>query len=658
MSYIILDIEATKVPNHNPWHKESYLCSVGILDQNGVFHSWVFNHRTEAVRNERLMLCEIQRMLDESDLIIGHNIKFDLNWLKTVGLACSDKKIWCTQVAENLIQGQRKVGYKLDQLAQRYDVKGKLDLMAEFWSSGYETDEIPLSVHLPYLEQDLRTTRDIFLRQLPIVMSSGLDKLAELTFEVTQILSDVETRGVAFDIDSAHKYISEYKDKVETLSCRMQAVAGIEFNPNTPAQLSAVLFGGSWKVDGREEYEVTLKDGTVKTKSRKCKVDLSTSGLGFIPPQGCVSKKTGAASVDKNALKLISGKTPAQKEFLQALLEYKKAAKVLSTFVSDTNDNAGLVSKVGKDGRIHPTFNQTVTATGRLSSSDPNGQNLPRKGTSPIKKVFYAKRGVIVNLDLGQIEWRMAAELSRDPVMLYEIKNKVDVHADNAIRFFGAGEFDPDSEEFGKLRTAAKVMTFRLLYGGSANGFYRDQNMPRYSLARWREIVAAFYEKYKGLAAWQQNNVLRANKDGYLRNPSGRFLTFEEETTWEGLTEFSQKQIYNYPVQSCSADIMYLAMYYVNKRVKEAKLNADMVLQVHDSMVFDCTKEDARKLCEIGISTFEELPKLALAYFGWEIDVPLTGDAELGYNYGATKKCPIEKWDDIFSNLDGYLTAD
>ena len=123
------------------------------------------------------------------------------------------------------------------------------------------------------------------------------------------------------------------------------------------------------------------------------------------------------------------------------------------------------------------------------------------------------------------------------------------------------------------------------------------------------------------------------------------------------MTEFSQKQIYNYPVQSCSADIMYLAMYHVNKRVKEAKLNADMVLQVHDSMVFDCSKEDARKLCEVGIRTFEELPKLAREYFGWEIDVPLTGDAEIGYNYGATKKCPVEKWDEIFSNLDGYLTA-
>lgn len=657
MSYIILDIEGTKVPNHNPWHKESYLCSVGIIDQNGVFHSWVFNHRTEAVRNERLMLCEIQRMLDEANLIVGHNIKFDLNWLKTVGLACSDKKIWCTQVAENLIQGQRKVGYKLDQLAQRYGVKGKLDLMAEFWANGYETDEIPLSVHLPYLEQDLRTTKDIFLRQLPIVMSSGLDKLAELTFEVTQILSDVETRGVAFDLDSAHKYIAEYKEKVNILSARMQSVVGLEFNPNTPAQLSAVLFGGSWKVDGRESYEVTLKNGTVKLKSRKCKIDLTTGGLGFIPPQGCVSKKTGAVSVDKNALKLISGKTPEQKEFLQSLLEYKKAAKVLSTFVSDTNNNAGLVSKVGKDGRIHPTFNQTVTATGRLSSSDPNGQNLPRKGTSPIKKVFYAKRGVIVNLDLAQIEWRVAAELSRDPVMLHEIKTKVDVHADNAVRFFGAGEFAAGSDEFEKLRTAAKVMTFRLLYGGSANGFYRDQNMPRYSLARWKEIVAAFYEKYKELGAWQQQNVLRANKTGYLRNPSGRFLTFEEETTWEGLTEFSQKQIYNYPVQSCSADVMYLAMYYLNKRVKEAKINADMVLQVHDSMVFDCTKEDARKLCELGIATFEELPSIAKTYFGWDIDVPLTGDAEIGYNYGATKKCPIEKWDEIFSDLDGYLTA-
>lgn len=284
-----------------------------------------------------------------------------------------------------------------------------------------------------------------------------------------------------------------------------------------------------------------------------------------------------------------------------------------------------------------------------------NGQNFPRGGTSPIKTFFKSKQGVIINLDLAQIEWRIAAELSRDPVMLHELDTGLDIHADNAIRFFGAGQYERGSKEFKKVRTAAKTMSFRLLYGGSAEGFYRDQRMPDYSLKRWREIVNAFYAKYQGLKRWQDENAQIAAARGYLRNPSGRVLTFDEEVR-NGIESVDVKQVKNYPVQSASSDIMYLGMVKFIERVVELGLKANLILQVHDSMVWDCPVEEAEVLCREGIKLFRSLPQLAKEYFGWDIVVPLTGDCEVGYDYGNTKEIKEEDMDKIFADLPAFLS--
>ncbi len=600
------------------------------------------------------MLKEVQQEIDKADLIIAHNAKFDLNWLKYVGIQCSEKKVWCSLVADYLINGQQKIGYSLDACAERHDVPLKNDLMKTFWEDGFETDEIPLAVHVPYLIQDLRTCEGVFLKQLPIVLKADLSKICEVSFDITQILSDMETKGVKFDTDSAKEYVEQYTTLCAEETAELNRLVGFDFTATNPHHLVPVLFGGSIKTDVSELVARTLKSGAVKIRTRKATYDRPVKGLGFYVPDGCTSKATGNVSADKNTLKQLRAKTPEQKEFLDVLLNLKKNSKILSTFVSSDGDS-GLMAKVGTDGRIHPNFNQAVTATARLSSSEPNGQNLPRKGTSPIKKVFVPEKGLIVNLDLGQIEWRIAASLSGDEEMIREIRGGLDAHADNAIRFFGADPNARDSKEFKELRTTAKVMTFRLLYGGSATGFYKDQSMPNFSKNKWKQIVDAFYEKYKGLAAWQQGNVNITAMQGYLRNPSGRVLTFSMRNSRDGGQEWDSKQIYNYPVQSCSADIMYLAMREVMREVKALSLDCDLVLQVHDSMVFDCNPKDAHKLCEIGIDVFENLPQLAKEYFNWDITVPLTGDAEIGRTYGSTMDAPRDKWEYIFNNLNEYL---
>lgn len=264
-----------------------------------------------------------------------------------------------------------------------------------------------------------------------------------------------------------------------------------------------------------------------------------------------------------------------------------------------------------------------------------NAQNLPRKGSNPIKKCFISRNGCIVNLDLAQIEFRIAAELSRDPVMLKEIKDGLDTHADNAIRFFDAGKYAKDSDEFKKLRTAAKIFTFRLLYGGGANGFFRDGSMPRFSLKKWQSIVEAYYEKYKGLRVWQKENVDKTYEQGYLRNPSGRILRFVP-SLYRGVMQYDEADIYNYPVQSASSDVMYLAMAVLRRRFRDNKFKSQFVLQVHDSLVIDSYPEEVDKICDLAIKTFRELPNLCKRYWGWDMDVPLDGDCEVGLTYGDT----------------------
>lgn len=285
-----------------------------------------------------------------------------------------------------------------------------------------------------------------------------------------------------------------------------------------------------------------------------------------------------------------------------------------------------------------------------------NGQNFPRGGTSPIKTFFKSKQGVIVNIDLAQIEWRIAAELSRDPVMLHELNEGLDIHSDNALRFFGADKYPRDSAEFKRLRTTAKTMSFRLLYGGSASGFYRDQRMPDYSLKKWKEIVAAFYQKYQGLKKWQDTNVQLAKSQGYLRNPSGRVLTFDNMMGYDGVETVDEKQVSNYPVQSGSTDIMYLLMWKLLTRTQEYKLLAKFILQVHDSMVFDSPIEEAETLCREALKLIHSLPQLAKEYFGWDIVVPLTGDCEIGYDYGNMKAIKEEEMDKIFADLPAFLS--
>lgn len=267
-----------------------------------------------------------------------------------------------------------------------------------------------------------------------------------------------------------------------------------------------------------------------------------------------------------------------------------------------------------------------------------NGQNFPRSKededgfTNPLKQCFISCRpdGLILVIDLSQLEWRVAAWLSQDPVAIAEILNDVDCHLDNAIKFFGDAKF----------RQEAKILTFRLLYGGSAYAFYMDPKMPDFSLKRWESIVEQYSRKYRGLIEWQQRNITSVGQNqGLLHSPTGRIYTIPmKPDKRSGILKYKDTAIKNYPVQgTATGDIVPLAMNMIWERMLAKPLDfmgTNWLGQVHDSVLFDTNQHEVKRVAFTGIQVFEELPAKIEEIWGLKVNIPLTGEAEWGPNYG------------------------
>lgn len=243
---------------------------------------------------------------------------------------------------------------------------------------------------------------------------------------------------------------------------------------------------------------------------------------------------------------------------------------------------------------------------------------------------------MILEVDAAQLEWRVAAELSRDAVMIEEICNGVDQHQATLDEVFGGQA----------TRTDAKVFNFRMIYKTSAYGLFKDPRMPSFSQQKYQEMINRFNQKYCGLIDWQQANIGKVFRAGELINPNGRILKFRRIKRRDGSMGYNLSQIANYPVQSFAYDLVSLATVVTRKQLKKHNIcmkqfpyRSPLINLVHDSNVYDHNKE--RRIAEICINVFRNIPKFVKQYFNYDMAVPIDADAKVGYSWGEMEEFKI-----------------
>lgn len=251
----------------------------------------------------------------------------------------------------------------------------------------------------------------------------------------------------------------------------------------------------------------------------------------------------------------------------------------------------------------------------------------------------------ILQFDLSQIEWRAAAWLSQDKVMIHEINSGIDQHVQACIdpNLMNIGFKDKSDPESKRNRNHAKTFNFRMIYKGSAWGFYLDPDMPKFPLNRWESIANGFYNKYSGLATWQEETIKTVYKqNGFIRIPTGRCFQFKKSLQKDGSYDYNEKSICNYPIQGISGgDVLPLCAVIIRRGIIKYGIAAKLILTVHDSLVYD-VKDDVDKLARLCMLTVRSLPNYISEYFGINWNVDLDGEIEIGPNYGSIKPYEVE----------------
>lgn len=405
------------------------------------------------------------------------------------------------------------------------------------------------------------------------------DEMKELYYEVelplTRILADMEITGIRVDPDMLKNMSSEMADKLNTITTEIYKLAGEEFNINSTKQLGYILF---------ERLNLPVIKKT----------------------------KTGY-STDVEVLE----KLAEEHEIVAKILEYRHIAKLKSTYVDGL---AGLINP--RTGKIHTTFNQAVTATGRLSSTEPNLQNIPIRMEEGrrIRKVFVPTEtgSLLVAADYSQIELRVLAHISGDEKFIQAFRDGEDIHTHTASEVFGV----PDSEVTREMRDSAKAVNFGIVYGISDFGLARNIKVSRKDA---RVYIDNYFNRYPGIKKFMDEIVIKAREQGYVTTILNRRRYLPDIFSPNfNIRSFGERTAMNTPIQGSAADIIKLAMVHVDRKLKEKGLKTRMLLQVHDELIFEVPEAELEEAVCLIRDCMENAIKL---------EVPLTVDMKQGPNW-------------------------
>ena len=417
--------------------------------------------------------------------------------------------------------------------------------------------------------------RDRMTRENAVNVFDGIE------MPLVPVLAKMERAGMLVDPDRLHSLSEGLATQIAEVERSIRDLAGDEtFNIGSPMQLSHVLF--------------------------------DVMGL---PTKGLKKTKRGYYSTNAKVLSDLA----RDHEIVRLILDWREKSKIKSTYL----DTLGPLRR--GDGRVHTTYNQTITATGRLSSSDPNLQNIPTRSElgRTVKTAFSAGEGsVFLAVDYSQIELRLLAHLSGDEHLVRAFNEGEDFHAETAARVFGV----PVSEVTPDLRSRAKAVNFGIVYGQQAYGLSQSLHI---SMAEARDMIDRYYEAYPGVRTFLDNVVARAKQTGYAETMYGRRRHIPElKAKNPQLRGFGERTAMNHPMQGTAADIIKIAMARVSRRLEEEGFAAHMILQVHDELDFECPVDEIERLTAMVRDVMEYVVDLR---------VPLIAEASTGITWADAK---------------------
>ena len=508
---------------------------------------------------------------------VGQNIKYDMQVLATHGihLGC----VWFDTMLASYLLNPSRSGHGLDALAQEH-LGHKMISYSEVTGSGKQQinfAQVEIGAASRYACEDADATWLLRRTFEPAVAESGMENLFHtIEMPLVSILAEMENHGVLLDSRLLAGLSTDFTVRLAELEGRIFALADGPFNLNSPKQMGEVLF-----------ERMGLQSGK-KTKGK----------TGF--------------STDNEVLTALA----EEHEIARLILDYRGVSKLKSTY-SDALPR--LVNP--RTGRVHTSYNQTVTATGRLSSSDPNLQNIPIRSEEGrlIRHAFIAPPGhVILSADYSQIELRVLAHLSADQVFCHAFAHDEDIHTRTAAEVFGLFPEMVTPE----MRRQAKTINFGIIYGQGAFSLAKQLGTSRKTA---EEFIDAYKERHNGAVSFLDSCISQAEAQGFVTTILGRRLPIPDIHSSNGnVLAFARRNAINYPIQGSAADIIKSAMIRVDARIKREECRSRLIMQVHDELVFEVPEEE---LVNMELLVEEEMSRAA------EMKVPLKVDISYGANW-------------------------
>jgi DNA polymerase-1 len=471
----------------------------------------------------------------------GHNLKFDLSVLKWHGISVRGK-LFDTMVAHSLIEPEMRHGMDyLSEVHLGYRPVPITQLIGGEKGTQISMGDVAPELVSEYSAEDADVTWQLRAKLEPMLREKGQERVFyEIESPLIPVLVDMEFEGVRVDADALAEFAAQLSREMAEDEAAIYQLAGTKFNLNSPKQLGEILFD-------------ILKIGEKPKKTR-----------------------TGQYATNEQTLLELA----PEYEIVRRLLDFREAAKLKSTY-ADT-----LPTTIwAKTGRVHTTYNQVVTTTGRLNSQNPNLQNIPIRTEQgkEIRKAFVPRNVefTLLSADYSQIELRIIAALSHEQGMLESFRQNVDIHAATAAKVYGI-TLDLVTPE---MRRKAKMVNFGIAYGISAFGLAQRLRIPRKEAA---EIIEQYFAKYPGIAGFMRETIEFARKHGYVETVTGRRRYVRDirsaNATVRGAAE---RNAINAPIQGTAADMIKIAMINIHRALNEGKFKTRMLLQVHDELVFD-----------------------------------------------------------------------